>query len=171
MAGAPLARSYTTFSRSAMNRKRLWQRFGRISVSDESHCGHGMSVGARRALQHALRPGERRSPGRPDNGVPSPEDTRSCRRQAPVAGCAPFLTGADAAMDQPARRRPRNGFPAARKTARRFLYDDPQRIWNRPEPDALVLAHVLAVDLERDRPGRPQGQFGLVMQGQDAATA
>src|ERR1700691_5184917 len=47
MAGAPLARSVIALSRSAMNRKRLWQRFGRISVSDESHCGYGPRAGAR----------------------------------------------------------------------------------------------------------------------------
>src|SRR6202167_4619143 len=54
MAGAPLARSVITLSRSAMNRKRLWQRFVRISVSDESHCGHGVSGAVHVASYQAL---------------------------------------------------------------------------------------------------------------------
>src|ERR1035441_2602849 len=33
---APLGRSVTTLSSSAINRKSLWQRFGPISVSDQS---------------------------------------------------------------------------------------------------------------------------------------
>src|SRR5262249_22425200 len=52
MASAPLARSVITLSRSAMNRKRLWQRFGRISVSDESHCGHRTGKVAQRYVPH-----------------------------------------------------------------------------------------------------------------------
>src|ERR1700685_3642450 len=41
---APFTRSVTTLSSSAINRKRLRQRFGRISVSDQSHCGHESRV-------------------------------------------------------------------------------------------------------------------------------
>src|ERR1700684_26383 len=45
---APFTRSVTTLSSSAINRKRLGQRFGRISVSDQSHCGHGSRARPRR---------------------------------------------------------------------------------------------------------------------------
>lgn len=64
MAGAPLARSDITLSSWAMNRKRLWQRFGRISVSDESHCGLGPSGALRVPSKQALCHGERCSRGR-----------------------------------------------------------------------------------------------------------
>src|ERR1700691_3224315 len=54
MAGAPLARSDITLSRSAMNRKRLWQRVVRVSVSDEAHCGHGVAGAVHVASYQAL---------------------------------------------------------------------------------------------------------------------
>src|ERR1700683_4003526 len=53
----------------------------------------------------------------------------------------------------------------------RALCNDPQGIRNRPELDAFVLAHVLAVDLEREGPARSQRQLGLIVECQDAAAA
>ena len=47
----------------------------------------------------------------------------------------------------------------------------PQSMRNRPEPDAFVFAHVLAVDLERYWPGRPERQRGLVVQGEHILAA
>lgn len=81
MAGAPLARSDITLSRSAMNRKRLWQRFGRISVSDQSHCRHGLSDAAHRVLKQALWRGERRSRGDASGALRRPAIGRSHCRQ------------------------------------------------------------------------------------------
>src|SRR6185437_15616476 len=49
--------------------------------------------------------------------------------------------------------------------------NDAQRIWNRQEPNALMLAHVLPVDLKGDRPGGPESQLSHVMQGQNAVSA
>jgi hypothetical protein len=46
-ASAPFTRSVTTLSTSANNRKRLGQRFYRISVSDQSHGWHGSRAGRR----------------------------------------------------------------------------------------------------------------------------
>jgi hypothetical protein len=43
-ASAPFTKSVTTLSRSAINRKTLEQRFGRISVSDQSHGWHECSA-------------------------------------------------------------------------------------------------------------------------------
>src|SRR5215475_454594 len=50
---APFTRSVTTLSRSAINRKSPGQRFGRISVSDQSHCGHGNSARRGQLSGHA----------------------------------------------------------------------------------------------------------------------
>src|ERR1700733_3152133 len=59
----------------------------------------------------------------------------------------------------------------ARRRRERALRNDPQGIRNRPEVDAFVLAHVLAVDLEREGPARSQRQLSLIVEGQDAAAA
>src|ERR1700689_1507535 len=49
--------------------------------------------------------------------------------------------------------------------------NDPQGRRHRLEPDAFVLTHILAVNLEGHRPGRGEGHFGLVVQGQHATFA
>src|SRR5258707_13934086 len=49
--------------------------------------------------------------------------------------------------------------------------DDTQGIRNRQEPDALALAHVFAVYLEGDGPGRSERDLSHVMQTQNAASA
>ena len=119
---ASLARSYITLSSLPIKRKRLRQRFGPVSVSDQSHAGHlrrGPSQAGperpSRPRSRAVRPG-RRALSRAGSG-PSRARSRASRpglrgRQGPLAVTAgaravqpgfPAAPGCTAAPGRPAR--------------------------------------------------------------------